>query len=159
MPDQFTHLDARGRARMVDVSGKPATLRWARAAGRIVLNRSTLRRVRAGRLPKGDLWGLARGAGIMAAKRAGDFVPLAHPLGLTHVRIDFHVDARGVRVESLVKTVGPTGAELEALMAVWGALLTLYDMVKAVQRDAVLTDIALLEKGGGKLRFLRAQKL
>lgn len=152
----FTHLDARGAARMVDVSGKPATVRWARAEGRIRLNSATLRRLKGvRRLPKGDAFALARSAGILAAKRTSDFVPLAHPLALSQAAVDFTFEKRSLRVESFVKTTGPTGVELEALMAVWGALITLYDMVKALQRDAVLTDIVLREKAGGRSGRLR----
>jgi cyclic pyranopterin monophosphate synthase len=143
---------------MVDVSRKVPTARWARAEGRLLLNAATLRHVRTGKTAKGDLWAVARSAGILAAKRVGDFVPLAHPLALAHCEIRFEILKTGVRVESLVKTMGPTGVELEALMAAWGSLLTLYDMIKALQRDAAITGIVLLEKGGGKSYFLRRRK-
>jgi cyclic pyranopterin monophosphate synthase len=152
--NSFTHLDARGRARMVDVSAKPATARLARAQARVLLNPTTLRALRSNRLPKGDVWALARAAGILAAKRTGEFVPLAHPLAISQAAVDFAFEKRGLRVETLVKTTGPTGVELEALMAAWGAALTVYDMIKALQRDARITDVLVLEKTGGKGRFV-----
>lgn len=157
MKTSFTHLDSRGRARMIDVAGKPPTVRTARAQARVRLNPPTLRALRAGRLPKGDVWALARAAGIMAAKRTGDFVPLAHPLSIAQAAVDFSFDKKGLRIETFVKTTASTGVELEALMAAWGAAITVYDMVKALQRDARITDVLLLEKTGGKKHFLASR--
>jgi cyclic pyranopterin phosphate synthase len=158
MSRRLTHIDHRGQARMVDVSDKPSTVRLARASGRLRLSSATRRLIRRG-APKGDVLALARSAGIQAAKRVGDVVPLAHPLFLTHASVELSFEKDGLRAVSLVKTTGPTGVELEALMAVWGALLTAYDMVKAVERGAVITDVRLEEKSGGRSgRFQRPRE-
>jgi len=148
----LTHLDAAGRARMVDVSGKDATARVATAKGAIVMRPETLAQIVAGAMPKGDVLAAARLAGIMAAKRTAELIPLCHPLPLTAVVVELAPDAGGARIEvaATVRTTGPTGVEMEALTAVSVALLTLYDMAKAVDRGMRLTDIRLVHKSGGK---------
>ncbi len=147
----FSHLDDRGGAHMVDVSAKPVTRRVAAASCRVLLAAETLGRLDA--LPKGDALAVARIAGIQAAKRTGDLVPLAHPLPLDQVEVDLapfdEGGASGVAVRSRVVTTGRTGAEMEALVACAAAALALYDMVKAVERGAVVTDLRLEEKSGG----------
>jgi cyclic pyranopterin phosphate synthase len=148
----LTHFDANGQAHMVDVGTKAATHRIAVAQGRIVMNPSTLTLILEGTAKKGDVLGAARIAGIMAAKRTSDLVPLCHPLALTRVAIDFTPDVANSTVNCLatVETVGVTGVEMEALMAVQIALLTIYDMCKAVDRGMAMTDIRVTEKHGGK---------
>jgi cyclic pyranopterin monophosphate synthase len=145
---QLTHYDVKGRARMVDVSAKPETARSARAAVLVRMNTLTRRAVR--RNPKGDPLEIARIAGIAAAKRTADLVPLCHPLLLTHVEVRAEFAAEGVRIESEVRTTGPTGVEMEALTAAAVAALTVYDMCKALDRSIEITDLRLLEKAGGK---------
>ena len=137
---------------MVDVAGKDVTHRVARAAGRIRMRPATLRRIAAGTAAKGDVLGIARIAAIQAAKRTADLIPLAHPLALTHVAVDFTLErkASAVRCEAIVATTGRTGVEMEALTAVAAGLLTIYDMCKAVDRGMVMEGIRLLEKRGGK---------
>ena len=137
---------------MVDVAAKPATHRIAVAQGRIVMHSATLAIILAGSAKKGDVLGIARIAGIMAAKKTSELVPLCHPLALTRVTIDFAADEAlsTLTITAQVETVGPTGVEMEALAAVQVALLTVYDMCKAVDRGMVMTDIRLLEKHGGK---------
>lgn len=137
---------------MVDVAAKPATHRIAVAQGRIVMHSATLAIILAGSAKKGDVLGIARIAGIMAAKKTSELVPLCHPLALTRVTIDFAADEAlsTLTTTAQVETVGPTGVEMEALAAVQVALLTVYDMCKAVDRGMVMTDIRLLEKHGGK---------
>lgn len=149
---KLTHFDARGQARMVDVAGKRATLRVARAAGRISMQPATLRQIAGGGAAKGDVLGVARVAAIQAAKRTSELIPLCHPLALSHIGVDFSADRRDgtVRCVATVATVGPTGVEMEALTAVAAALLTIYDMCKAVDRGMRLEDIRLLEKKGGR---------
>ena len=148
----LTHFDAQGQAHMVDVSGKAATHRIARAEGRITMQPATLALVLQGTAKKGDVLGVARIAGIMAAKKTSELIPLCHPLAITRVVVDFRVDeARAsVRCEATVETVGPTGVEMEALTAVQIALLTIYDMCKAVDRGMTITDVCVREKHGGK---------
>ena len=148
----LTHFDAQGQAHMVDVSGKAATHRIARAEGRITMQPATLALVLQGTAKKGDVLGVARIAGIMAAKKTSELIPLCHPLAITRVVVDFRVDeARAsVRCEATVETVGPTGVEMEALTAVQIALLTIYDMCKAVDRGMTITDVRVREKHGGK---------
>ncbi len=148
----LTHFDAQGQAHMVDVSGKPATHRIARAEGRITMQAATLALILQGTTKKGDVLGVARIAGIMAAKKTSELIPLCHPLAITRVVVDFQVDeARAsVSCEATVETVGPTGVEMEALTAVQIALLTVYDMCKAVDRGMVITDVSVREKHGGK---------
>jgi cyclic pyranopterin phosphate synthase len=145
---QFTHLDARGEARMVDVSAKPVTRRVARASCRVVLSEETLDRLDA--LPKGDAFAVARLAGISAAKRTADWIPLAHPLPLDRIALEFARERGALRVESEVVVTARTGAEMEALVACSAAALALYDMVKAVERGAVITDLRLEAKSGGR---------
>jgi len=152
----LTHFDAQGQAHMVDVGGKAATRRVAVASGRIEMLPATLAIIESGTAKKGDVLGIARIAGIQAAKRTSELIPLCHPLALTRVAIDFAVEkpAAGARpavaCSATAETVGPTGVEMEALTAVQVALLTIYDMCKAVDRGMVITDVRLKEKLGGK---------
>ncbi|MBR1220055.1 cyclic pyranopterin monophosphate synthase MoaC [Bradyrhizobium sp. U87765 SZCCT0131] len=148
----LTHIDARGEARMVDVSDKPATERLAVAEGCVVMSEATLDLVMSGQAKKGDVLGTARIAGIMAAKRTSELIPLCHPLALSKVTVDIEPDAAlpGCRVTATVKVTGPTGVEMEALTAVSVACLTIYDMIKAVERGARIDAIRLIEKQGGK---------
>jgi cyclic pyranopterin phosphate synthase len=150
--DGLTHFDAGGRARMVDVSGKQATARTAIASCRVVMAPATLDRLQAGEAAKGDVLGVARLAGIMGAKRTSDLIPLCHPLPLSTVAIDLMPDDAmpGVRIEALCKTTGRTGVEMEALTAAGVAALTVYDMLKAIDRAMVITDLRLEAKEGGK---------
>jgi cyclic pyranopterin phosphate synthase len=149
---ELTHFDSRGLAHMVDVSAKAATHRVAVAQGRIVMNASTLVIIQSGGAKKGDVLGIARIAGIQAAKKTSDLIPLCHPLALTRVAVEFDiVEAdQAVVCRATAETLGPTGVEMEALTAVQVALLTIYDMCKAVDRGMVMTDVKLLEKHGGK---------
>ena len=148
----LTHIDASGEARMVDVSSKPATERIAVAEGRVVMSKATLDLIASGNAKKGDVLGAARIAGIMAAKRTSDLIPLCLPLALSKVTLDITPDNKlpGCIVRATVKVTGPTGVEMEALTAVSVAGLTLYDMLKSVERGATLTDVRLVEKTGGK---------
>jgi cyclic pyranopterin phosphate synthase len=150
--DRLTHVDSDGDARMVDVSDKADTARMARATGVISMAPATLAAIVANSSPKGDVLGVARLAGIMAAKRTSDLIPLCHPIALTDVSVTLTPDASlpGVRVEAVARTVGKTGVEMEALTAVSVALLTVYDMAKAMDRAMVLGDISLAEKVGGQ---------
>lgn len=147
-PDHFSHLDDSGRARMVDVSDKPVTRRVAEASCQVAMSAATVERL--DRLPKGDAYSVARLAGIQAAKRTADWVPLAHPLPLDEVAVDLAPGPAGVTITSRVVCQGRTGAEMEALTACAGAALALYDMVKAVEREAVITDLRLEAKSGGR---------
>jgi len=149
---RLTHFDARGAAHMVDVGAKRATRRVAIAAGRIRMQRATLARIKAGDSKKGDVLGVARVAAIQAAKRTADLVPLAHPIALTRVAVEFALDARAcaVDVTARVECRGQTGVEMEALCAAAVGLLTIYDMLKAVDRAMTITDVMLLEKRGGR---------
>lgn len=148
---ELTHLDEAGRARMVDVSAKETTLRMARASGSIRMRGETRELIAGGRLAKGDVLGAARLAGIMASKRTADLIPLCHPLGLDSVEIDLApVGDDMIRVEAVVKTMGRTGVEMEAMVAVSVACLTIYDMCKSVDRDMVIGPIQLEEKSGGR---------
>ena len=148
----LTHFGAQGQAHMVDVAAKAETHRVARAAGRIHMLPATLRLIAAGTAKKGDVLGIARIAAIQAAKRTSELIPLCHPLALTHVDIEFKLDRKLVAVNCIatVETRGRTGVEMEALTSVAAALLTIYDMCKAVDRGMRLEEIALLEKRGGK---------
>jgi len=152
----LTHFDDQGQAHMVDVAAKAASHRIGIAGGRIDMLPGTLAIIEAGTAKKGDVLGIARIAGIMAAKKTSDLIPLCHPLALTRVAIEFKVlhasqpATSSVLCKATVETVGPTGVEMEALTAVSVALLTIYDMCKAVDRGMVMTDIKLLEKHGGK---------
>ena len=154
----LSHLDARGRARMVDVGGKPETRRTAIAAGEIRMKPETIRLLSSGGLPKGDALAAARIAGILAAKRVDEIIPLCHSLNLDAVELDFEVQQDRVRVNARVAVTGRTGAEMEALTAAAAACLTLYDMAKAVDRDMEIGAICLLEKTGGRSgHYLRAR--
>ncbi len=146
VPD-FSHLDERGAARMVDVSAKPVTRRIAEASCRVLLAPETVARLSS--LPKGDAVAVARIAGIGAAKRTGELIPLAHPLPLDQVEVEVDSEPDGVRIRSRVVTTARTGAEMEALVACSTAALALYDMVKAIERGAVVTDLRLEAKSGG----------
>ena len=152
-----THLDQTGAAHMVDVGAKPATQRRAVASGRITMSTDALEAIRNGNAPKGDVLSTARIAGIMAAKRTADLIPLCHPLALTKVGVDFVWEDNGITVTATAATNGQTGVEMEALTAASVALLTLYDMAKALDRAMVLGDIRLLEKSGGRSGDWRAE--
>jgi cyclic pyranopterin phosphate synthase len=156
----LTHLSTGGEARMVDVSAKPATEREAVAAGRVVMQPETLDIVRKGDAKKGDVLGAARIAGIMAAKRTHDLIPLCHPLSITKAEVDIKPDAAlpGLEVTARVKVAGKTGVEMEALTAVAVACLTIYDMVKAVDRGMRIEGIRLIEKRGGRSGHFRAKE-
>ena len=163
-PSPLTHFDSQGQAHMVDVAAKPATHRIAVVQGRIAMQPATLNLILSGTAKKGDVLGIARIAGIMAAKKTSDLIPLCHPLALTHVAIDFvaisavqavdkslnDIQNTGISCTATVETIGPTGVEMEALLAANIALLTIYDMCKAVDRGMTITDVKLLEKHGGK---------
>jgi cyclic pyranopterin monophosphate synthase len=146
----LTHLDESGRARMVDVSGKDVTVRTARASGRVLLSAAAVSALRDGRVPKGDAIAVARIAGIQGAKRTPDLIPLCHPLGLTGVTVDLAVEDSGVYITAEARTADRTGVEMEALTSVSVAALTLIDMIKSVDKEAVITDIRLESKDGGK---------
>ena len=148
--DRLTHLDDEGNAHMVDVTDKAETSRRAVARGRVLMAPATVALLRNGGNPKGDALGVARVAGILAAKRTSDLIPLCHPLPITRVAVDLTLVDAGVEIEAEVRVTGKTGVEMEALTAVSVAALTLYDMVKAVDRACVITDIRLEEKSGGK---------
>ncbi|MDD3530591.1 MAG: cyclic pyranopterin monophosphate synthase MoaC [Gallionellaceae bacterium] len=154
----FTHFNSDGQAVMVDVADKSETRRVAVAAGRIVMRPDTLAMIQAGDARKGDVLGVARLAGIMAAKRTADLIPLCHPIALTRVTVDFEIDtaASAVDCTATAETVGRTGVEMEALTAASVALLTIYDMAKAVDRGMVIESVRLLEKLGGKSGHWRA---
>jgi cyclic pyranopterin phosphate synthase len=156
----LTHLSAGGAAHMVDVSAKPATEREALAAGRVVMKPATLDIVRKGDAKKGDVLGAARIAGIMAAKRTHELIPLCHPLSITKAEVDIRPDADlpGLEVTARIKVAGQTGVEMEALTAVAVACLTIYDMVKAVDRGMRIEGIRLLEKRGGRSGHFRARE-
>jgi len=149
---ELTHLDERGQARMVDVAEKPETHRVAVARGRVSLRPETLQLVREGRAAKGDVLAVARVAGIMAAKRTAELIPLCHPLPLTKVEVDVRTNEQDtcLEIEARVETVSRTGVEMEALTAVAVAALTVYDMLKAVDRGMTIDRIQLIEKAGGR---------
>lgn len=147
---ELTHLDESGSARMVDVGSKPDTERIALAHASIHLSLTTLDLVREGKTAKGDVLAVARVAGIMAAKKTSELIPLCHPIFLTSVKVDFEFHDWGIEIIARTKTVGPTGVEMEALTAASVAALTIYDMVKAVERGATITNVELLHKEGGK---------
>ncbi len=149
---RLTHLDAAGKAAMVDVSAKPATERIAVARGRVRMKPATLALIAENGLPKGDVLATARIAGIMAAKRTAELVPLCHPLALTSVKVELACDeaAGAVTIEATCKTIGPTGVEMEALTAVSVAALTIYDMCKAVDRAMTIEGVELVRKSGGR---------
>jgi len=149
---KLTHVDERGRAKMVDVTGKEPTTREAVARGRVVMKQETLALIADGGIPKGDVIGVARIAGTMAAKETGRLIPMCHPLELTGIDI-FFTDNRErgeIAIEARVRTVGRTGVEMEALTAVSVAALTIYDMCKAADREMIISDVMLVAKSGGK---------
>lgn len=152
MASKLTHFDQAGQAHMVDVGQKSVTLRKAIASGYIEMQADTLNLIELGNHKKGDVLGIARVAGIMATKRTADLIPLCHPLALTNVSVEFEIDARSHRVlcEVTSQTNGQTGVEMEALTGVQVALLTIYDMCKAVDRGMVMGDVRLVHKSGGK---------
>jgi cyclic pyranopterin monophosphate synthase len=150
MAKRLSHVDGRGRVRMVDVGDKPVTDREAVARGQITMNAAALKAIRSGAVKKGDPLQAARLAGIMAAKQTSALIPLCHPLPLTHVSVELTPTRSGYRIESRVRTSAQTGVEMEALAAVSVAALTIYDMVKAVDKGMVIDDICLVEKRGGR---------
>ncbi|MBC7265765.1 MAG: cyclic pyranopterin monophosphate synthase MoaC [Coriobacteriia bacterium] len=155
---KLTHIDERGAARMVDVSGKPVTHRRAVARARVLMEPSTLEMIVGGTAPKGDVLATARIAGIMAAKQTASLIPMCHPLPLTHVAIDLEPEYSVIVITATAETDGKTGVEMEALTAAAVAGLTIYDMCKAVDRSMVITDVMLLEKeGGASGRFVREE--
>ena len=160
MAAKLSHLSKGGEARMVDVSAKAATERVAVAEGRVVMAAKTLELVLAGNAKKGDVLGAARIAGIMAAKRTHELIPLCHPLAVSKIAVDIEPDRTrsGLSVRATVKVTGPTGVEMEALTAVAVACLTIYDMVKAVERGMRIEGIRLVEKRGGKSGHYRAKE-
>ena len=157
----FTHFNDDGRARMVDVGSKSETERTAVAAGRVLVNSETFRLIKKGGMKKGDVLGTAQIAGIMAAKKTSDIVPMCHPLMLTGVDISFNLneEMHAVEIKAEVKCKGVTGVEMEALTAVSAAALTVYDMCKAVQKDMIIDRICLLSKKGGKSGDIRQEEL
>jgi cyclic pyranopterin monophosphate synthase len=154
----LTHVDAKGRIRMVDVGDKPVTDREAIARGSISMSADARRLIQSGKVKKGDPLQAARLAGIMAAKKTSDLIPLCHPLNLSHVSVDLTATPTGYDIESRVRIAGQTGVEMEALTAVAVAALTLYDMVKAVDKSMIIGDIELIEKRGGKSGAYKRRK-
>jgi cyclic pyranopterin phosphate synthase len=150
MSDGFTHLDEAGAARMVDVSGKDVSVREAVATGRVLVSAEVVGLLRGGGVPKGDALAVARIAGIQAAKRTPDLVPLCHPIAIHGVEVDLRVDDGAVHITATVRTADRTGVEMEALTCVAVAALTLIDMVKAVDRSATITDVRVEHKSGGR---------
>ncbi|HSM53736.1 cyclic pyranopterin monophosphate synthase MoaC [Altererythrobacter litoralis] len=150
MSKRLTHIDEIGTARMVDVGAKPATARMARAGGYIRMNAEALAAIKAGNAPKGDVLGTARIAAIMAAKKTGELIPLCHPLAIDAVDVDFAYGSDGIRVTATASLTGKTGVEMEAMVAASVALLTIYDMAKALDKGMAIGDVRLLEKTGGK---------
>lgn len=148
--NKLTHLDSQGKARMVDVGGKAQTQRVAIAEGRIRMSAAALEAIRDGAVPKGDVLAAARIAGIMAAKKTAELIPLCHPLALDAVTLDFTVEAGAVRATATAALTGRTGVEMEALTAVSVALLTVYDMAKAIDKGMTIEGVRLIEKRGGK---------
>jgi cyclic pyranopterin phosphate synthase len=149
-PGRLTHTDESGHARMVDVSAKDVTVREARASGRVLLSPAAIAALRAGQVPKGDALAVARIAGIQAAKRTPDLVPLCHPIAIHAVTVDLQVAERAVEISATVRTADRTGVEMEALTSVTVAALALIDMVKAIDPAAVISDVRVEEKTGGK---------
>ncbi len=149
---EFTHIDTLGSVRMVDVSDKPQTARAAMAQGIIVMKPETLEKIQDQTVKKGNVLETARIAGIMAAKKTSELIPMCHPLNITHVQIDFFPDneKHAIRIEASVKITGQTGVEMEALTAVTVAALTIYDMCKSYDKEMIISDMMLLEKSGGK---------
>lgn len=157
---KLSHFDEEGRARMVDVGAKPITQRMAIASGRVIMKPETLRCIKDRKIEKGDVFAVARVAGIMAAKKTSDLIPMCHPLAIENVEIDFQEDLEKseVIISTKVKYTGKTGVEMEALVATATAALTIYDMCKAIDRGMIISDIKLLKKSGGKSgTFIRAE--
>lgn len=154
---RLTHIDDKGAAHMVDVSGKAETARQAVATGRIDMNGEAARAISEGSAKKGDVLAVARVAGIMAAKKTSDLIPLCHPLPISKIALDLEADDQGVIATATVRTRGQTGVEMEAMTAVSVALLTVYDMAKALDKGMIIRDIRLLEKSGGKSGDWKAQ--
>ncbi|WP_295856337.1 cyclic pyranopterin monophosphate synthase MoaC [uncultured Oscillibacter sp.] len=150
MAEELTHFNEQGRAHMVDVGGKPVTRREAQAGGEILVSPEVLQKIRDGSMKKGDVLAVAQVAGIMAAKRSWELIPMCHPLPLTRVDLSFRLGTDRVEILSTVACSGVTGVEMEALTAVSVAALTIYDMCKAVQKDMKIQNIRLLRKSGGK---------
>ena len=150
MSAELTHLDETGQARMVDVSGKDVTARTARASGRVLLSAAAVEALRSGQVPKGDALAVARIAGIQGAKKTPDLIPLSHPIGLHGVTVDLTVTGEGVDITATARTADRTGVEMEALTSVSVAALALIDMIKAIDPAAVITDVRVDEKAGGK---------
>ena len=148
--NKLSHINAKGEAHMVDVSDKAVTSRTAVARARVSMKAATLKLIKSGTAQKGDVLATARIAGIQAAKKTSDLIPLCHPLAITKVTVDFRLSSKHIDVEALVKVEGKTGVEMEALTACAVACLTLYDMVKAVDRGIIISDLRLVEKTGGK---------
>lgn len=160
MMKKLTHIDSDGRARMVDVGDKPATIREAIARGSVYMKKDTIKLISDGRIPKGDVLTSARLAGIMAAKRTSELIPLCHQLNLSSVTVDFYINKERIDIEATARCQGQTGVEMEALTAVSVAALTIYDMCKAVDRGITISDIMLMEKRGGKSgEWKRSQKV
>ena len=155
---ELTHINEQGRARMVDVTQKDITFREAEAEGRIRVGPETLELIRTGGAPKGDVLAVAQVAGILAAKRTHELIPMCHPIRLTGVDIRFAYEENAVRIQAEARCKGETGVEMEALTAVSAAALTVYDMCKAVQRDMKISNIRLLEKSGGKSGEYRVEE-
>ena len=153
----LTHLDEQGKARMVDIGGKAETQRVAVASGRIAMSGAALTAIRDGAVPKGDVLAAARIAGIMAAKKTAELIPLCHPLALDAVTVDFGLEDDGLRVTASASLTGRTGVEMEAMTAVSVALLTVYDMAKAIDKGMVIGEVRLIEKRGGKSGHWRAE--
>jgi cyclic pyranopterin phosphate synthase len=149
---KLSHLDKQGKAKMVDITEKPLTLREAVAKGSVYMKAETLKLIKDKKIQKGDVFGVARVAGIMAAKRTSELIPMCHPLNITSVNIDFDLDSKKnkVDIEARVRIIGQTGVEMEALTAVSAVALTIYDMCKAVDKKMIISDIMLLEKKGGR---------
>ena len=159
MNKSLTHIDSDGTARMVDVGAKAETQRLAIASGRITMSAEALAAIRAGDAPKGDVLGTARIAGIMAGKRTGDLIPMCHPLAIDAINVDFSFEDEAVRATATASLTGKTGVEMEAITAVSVALVTIYDMAKALDKGMVIGDIRLIEKRGGKSGTWRAEDL
>jgi cyclic pyranopterin phosphate synthase len=149
---KFSHLDEKGKAKMVDVTAKEPTAREAVARGKVLMRRDVVALIERGKVPKGDVLNVAKIAGIMAAKKTGDMIPMCHPLELTGIDIEFTIneEAGEIAIEATVRNIGRTGVEMEALTAVSVAALTIYDMCKSADKNMVLTDIKLISKHGGK---------
>jgi cyclic pyranopterin phosphate synthase len=152
MPDKLTHLDENGQAHMVDVGRKPISERLAVARGEVLMKRATVNLIRDGAIKKGDVLTVAQVAGISAAKKTSDLIPLCHPLPITHIDVSLSIDESlpGVLIVATVKTTGQTGVEMEALMAVTVAALTVYDMAKAVEKTMTIQNVRLVKKQGGR---------